>query len=70
MGEIIERGINLTSKECPICGKSFIPTHYWAYKKGSKYYCRYNCYKLGGGDNGEGRSYVRERATNIRRKGV
>lgn len=51
MGEIVERGSNITSKVCPICGKHFIPTHNWAYKRNDKYYCRYNCYRQAGGDN-------------------
>ena len=50
MGEIIERGTNITSRTCPICGKVFIPSHHWAYKHKGKYYCRYNCYSKAGGD--------------------
>ena len=42
-----EKGI----EECPVCGKRFIPSVQWAYKLGRYYYCRYNCYKQGGGDN-------------------
>lgn len=45
MGEIIERGHNITSKVCPICSKSFIPTFYWVYKNGRAYYCSYKCYR-------------------------
>lgn len=59
MGDLIERGANLTNKICPICSKSFIPTHYWAYKKGSKFYCRYTCYRLAGGDNDKYRTNVK-----------
>ena len=70
MGELIERGTNITIKTCPTCGKNFIPTHDWAYKKKYEYYCRYNCYQQAGGDNGGYKNYVRQRATNIKRKGV
>jgi hypothetical protein len=59
MGEIIERGNNFTSKVCPICGKSFIPTYSWAYKKDYKFYCRYNCYKLAGGDDKKYRTNIK-----------
>lgn len=35
-------------KTCPICGRTFIPTYRWVYKKFNKhdydYYCRYNCF--------------------------
>ena len=37
-------------KECPICGKRFIPTVEWVYRLGSKFYCRYTCYNKAGGD--------------------
>ena len=36
-------------KKCPVCGKMFIATVDWVYKKetknGIKFYCRYNCYR-------------------------
>ena len=68
MGSIVERGSNITSRTCPICGKNFIPTHDWAYKLDREYYCRYNCYKQAGGDGNKiDRRYTRERATNIKR---
>lgn len=51
MGELIDRGPTIISRVCPVCGKSFIPTYQWSYKKNYKYYCRYNCYKKAGGDN-------------------
>ena len=58
-------------KTCAVCGKNFVPTHNWAYKKGHKYYCRYNCYKQAGGDGGVlNRNYIRERATNIKHKKI
>lgn len=53
MGETYERGRPIVVKECPVCGKRFVPTHYWAYKKGCVYYCRYNCYRQAGGDRHE-----------------
>ena len=59
MGEIFERGTTITSRTCPICGKSFIPTYHWRYKKNGKYYCRYNCYKAAGGDNKKYRTNVK-----------
>ena len=70
MGEIIARGGNSTLRTCPTCGKNFIPSLQWAYKKNSDYYCRYNCYRQAGGDGGElDRRYTRERVNNIKRKG-
>lgn len=68
MGEIIDRGSNSVIRVCPICGKNFIPSNEWAYKKSHVYYCRYNCYKKAGGDSGKPINYTRERPTNIKRK--
>ena len=58
MGELIERGSNITLRACPVCSKNFIPTNEWAYRIGSKFYCRYNCYKQAGGDNRKKREYA------------
>lgn len=37
------------SRVCPICGRTFIPTYKWVYKKYINgdyvYYCRYNCFQ-------------------------
>lgn len=57
-------------KICPVCGKRFIPLPYWAYKKDRVYYCRYNCYRQGGGANETKRNYTRENVNNKKRKGV
>lgn len=38
-------------KKCPICGRLFISNPRWMYRRNSKWYCRYNCYRAGGGDN-------------------
>lgn len=59
MGEKVERGACITSKVCPICGKAFVPTHNWVYKRKGKYYCRYNCYKKAGGDAHKYRTNVK-----------
>lgn len=44
-------------KTCTNCGKLFIISHSWLYKINSKdklnYYCSYNCWRKGGGDNGK-----------------
>ena len=37
-------------KKCPICGRLFISNPRWMYRKNSKWYCRYNCYRQAGGD--------------------
>lgn len=68
MGDIFERGRPSVVRTCPICGKTFIPTNDWAYRKGYIFYCRYNCYRQAGGDSGEISRYTRERVTNIKRK--
>lgn len=33
----------IRSRLCPICGRDFCPTSSWAWKRGAKLYCRYNC---------------------------
>ena len=38
-------------KKCPICGRLFISNPNWMYRRNSKWYCRYSCYRQAGGDN-------------------
>ena len=34
-------------KKCGRCGKEFLATSEWVYKKGCKYYCSWGCYRAG-----------------------
>ena len=40
------------SRQCPICGKKFVPSYYWAYRSPKGYACSYTCYVKAGGDGG------------------
>lgn len=31
--------------KCKKCGREIFPTAYWTYKRGSKYYCSWKCYR-------------------------
>lgn len=46
-------------KNCAICNKYFLPTHYWTYRLivngKSQYYCSYTCWRK---DGGGGTRYV------------
>ena len=55
-------------KICPICEKRFIPTLQWIYKRDKVFYCRYNCYRQGGGADESKRNYTRENVSNKKRK--
>jgi hypothetical protein len=55
-------------KICPICNKRFIPSLQWAYKKDKVFFCRYNCYREGGGDGAKTSMYTRKSKTNKKRK--
>ena len=33
------------SQKCVKCGRELFPTAQWAYKRGSKYYCSWKCYR-------------------------
>lgn len=55
MGSKIDKDSSIKVRVCPICGKNFVPTTNWAYKRIGKFYCRYNCYKEAGGDNSRDR---------------
>ena len=50
MTEKIEKG---NVKVCAMCGKTFIPTVEWMYRRNHKFYCRYTCYTKAGGDSRE-----------------
>ena len=52
--------IGISTRNCAICGKSFVISPLYMYKipknkfnKCYKYYCSYTCYRKGGGDNGK-----------------
>lgn len=36
----------LPERKCPVCGRTFQPTDVWAYRLGSRYFCRYSCYSV------------------------
>lgn len=38
-GEVIYR----QSHHCPICGKTFLASAQWGYRRDEKYYCSYHC---------------------------
>jgi ribosomal protein L24E len=46
----------LKMSNCSICGKEFLPTYHWMYKrtidKRVAYQCSYTCYRKAGGDGG------------------
>lgn len=58
MSDVLDRGPNSVLRVCPICGKRFIPSIKWAYVKDHTYYCRYNCYRQAGGDDGKYRMNI------------
>ena len=35
--------ITFPEHKCPICGKTFIPTMQWAYKRRETYFCSWGC---------------------------
>lgn len=35
--------ITFPEHKCPICGKAFIPTMQWAYKRRDTYFCSWGC---------------------------
>ena len=34
------------SHKCSKCGKEIFPTSQWAYRRGSRYYCSWKCYRM------------------------
>lgn len=35
--------LNAYRRKCPVCGSAFYPTPEWAYRRGRKLLCSYNC---------------------------
>lgn len=46
MNNKIVVGSWLTEHVCPICGKSFVPTDVWVFRRGNcEFWCSWSCYK-------------------------
>jgi len=43
-------------KKCSECGKTFLPSEGYMYKRGLKFQDSYTCYRKAGGDNGKRKS--------------